>query len=102
MEMIEKYQPDIIYYGYGINYAPYDNLPDASRYRMLANFYNQAKTTNPEGVVCNYKEGGSLPSEAVYNKERSSLADINPVPYQTDTSIGTKSWCYTTVSARTI
>lgn len=102
MEMIEKYQPDIIYYGYGINYAPYDNLPDASRYRMLANFYNQAKTTNPEGVVCNYKEGRSLPSEAVYNKERSSLADINPVPYQTDTSIGTKSWCYTTVSARTI
>ena len=95
MEIINKYQPDIIYYDYGINYAPYDNLEDANRYLMLANFYNQAKVTNPDGAVCNYKEGGFLPSEAVFNKERSSLAQINPIPFQTDTSIGTKSWGYT-------
>lgn len=96
MEIINKYTPDIIYYDYGINYAPYNRLQDANRYKMLAEFYEQGKTTNPEGVVCNYKEGGFLPSQAVFDKERSSLAKINPIAFQTDTSIGTKSWGYTT------
>ncbi len=95
MEIINKYHPDIIYYDYGINYAPYDNFDDANRYLMLARFYNQAKVNNPDGVVCNYKENGFLPSEAVFNKERSSLSEINLIPFQTDTSIGTKSWGYT-------
>lgn len=96
MEIINKYDPDIIYYDYGINYSPYNNLEDANRYKMLAEFYDKAKTTNPEGVVCNYKEGGFKPSWATFNKERSSLAKINPVAFQTDTSVGTKSWSYTT------
>ena len=95
MEIINKYLPDIIYYDYGINYQPYSNLNDANRYKMLAEFYEQAKTTNPEGVICNYKEGGFEPSQATFDKERSSLAKINPIAFQTDTSIGTKSWGYT-------
>lgn len=96
MEIINKYKPDMIYYDYGINYEPYKRLEDANRYKMLATFYEQAKTNNPEGVVCNYKEGGFKPSQATFDKERSSLAKINPIAFQTDTSIGTKSWGYTT------
>ena len=97
MEIIEKYKPDIIYYDFDLGDAAFDRYDDANRYLMLANYYNMAQSwTGNEGVVCNYKYGAFMQSKAVLNSERSVLAQINPTPWQTDTSIGSKSWCYTT------
>lgn len=97
MEIIEKYHPDIIYYDFDLGDAAFDRYKDANRYLMLANYYNLAKTWDGnEGVVCNYKYGAFTQSQAVLNSERSVLGQINPTPWQTDTSVGSKSWGYTT------
>lgn len=97
MEIIEKYQPDLIYFDFDLVDAAFDRYPDANRYLMLSNYYNMAQTwEGNEGVVCNFKNGAYTQSEAVLNKEREALGQINPTPWQTDTSDGAKSWCYTT------
>ncbi|MCD8120602.1 MAG: alpha-L-fucosidase [Lachnospiraceae bacterium] len=96
MEIIEKYHPDLIYYDFDLVYDAFDTYDDANRYLMLANYYNQAAEYNPDGVVCCYKNGAFTQAEAMLESERSSLSYINPTPWQSDTSIGQKSWGYTT------
>lgn len=97
MEIIEKYHPDMIYYDFDLVNEAFDRYDDANRYLMLANYYNMAKTWDGcEGVVVANKNGAFKPTEAVNDKERTSIAAINPAPWQTDTSVGSKSWGYTT------
>ncbi len=96
MEIIEKYNPDIIYYDFELVGDDFNKYSDANRYLMLAEYYNHALENNPEGVVCCNKHEAFTQAQAVLDKERSSLSDINPTPWQTDTSIGKKSWGYTT------
>ena len=96
MEIIEKYQPDLIYYDFDLVYNEFNKYSDANRYLMLSNFYNLADEWGKEGVVCNYKNGAFTQSQAVLEKEREALNTINPAVWQTDTSIGSKSWGYTT------
>ncbi len=97
MEIIEKYHPDIIYYDFDLSNGAFNTYPDANRYLMLANYYNFAQTWDGcDGVVCNFKNSAFTESEAVLNKEREALGEINPTPWQTDTSVGAKSWGYTT------
>lgn len=95
MEIINKYHPDLIYYDFDLVGDAFNRYRDANRYLMLAEYYNQAQTYNPDGVICCNKNGAFTTSEAILNKERSSLSAISAVPWQTDTSIGLKSWCYT-------
>ncbi len=95
MEIINKYHPDLIYYDFDLVGEAFNRYSDANRYLMLAEYYNQAQTYNPDGVICCNKNGAFTTSEAILNKERSSLSAISAVPWQTDTSIGLKSWCYT-------
>lgn len=97
MEIIEKYEPDLIYFDFDLVDGAFNKYKDANRYLMLANYYDLAQTwEGNEGVVCNFKNGAFTQSEAVLNKEREALSKINPTPWQTDTSVGAKSWCYTT------
>lgn len=97
MEIIEKYEPDLIYFDFDLVDGAFDRYSDANRYLMLSNYYNMAQEwEGNEGVVCNFKNGAFTQSEAVLNKEREALGSINPSPWQTDTSVGAKSWCYTT------
>lgn len=95
MEIINKYHPDLIYYDFDLVGEAFNRYSDANRYLMLAEYYNQAQTHNPDGVICCNKNGAFTTSEAILNKERSSLSAISAVPWQADTSIGLKSWCYT-------
>ncbi len=95
MEIINKYHPDMIYYDFDLVGEAFNRYSDANRYLMLAEYYNQAQTYNPGGVVCCNKNAAFTTSEAILNKERSSLSAISSSPWQTDTSIGQKSWCYT-------
>ena len=96
MEIIEKYNPDIIYYDFDLVNDVFNKYADANRYLMLAEYYNHALKNNPEGVVCCNKHGAFSQAQALLDKERSSLNSINPTPWQTDTSVGKKSWGYTT------
>ncbi len=96
MEIIEKYNPDIIYYDFDLVNDDFNKYSDANRYLMLAEYYNHGLLNNPDGVVCCNKHEAFSQAQAVLDKERSSLNDINPTPWQTDTSVGKKSWGYTT------
>ncbi len=96
MEIIEKYNPDIIYYDFDLVNDDFNKYSDANRYLMLAKYYNHGLENNPDGVVCCNKHEAFTQAQAVLDKERSSLSDINPTPWQTDTSVGKKSWGYTT------
>ncbi|MGN0447268.1 MAG: alpha-L-fucosidase [Acutalibacteraceae bacterium] len=96
MEIIEKYNPDIIYYDFDLVNDVFNKYADANRYLMLAEYYNHALENNPDGVVCCNKHEAFSQAQALLDKERSSLNSINPTPWQTDTSVGKKSWGYTT------
>lgn len=96
MEIINKYHPDMIYYDFDLGNDALNLYDDANRYLMLANYYNQGLKNNPDGVVCCNKYGAFTQAEALLDKERSSLSEIASTPWQTDTSIGKKSWGYVT------
>ncbi len=97
MEIINKYRPDLIYYDFDLVNDAFNTYEDANRYKMLSEYYALAKTwEGNEGVVCNYKNGAFTQQEAVLDKEREALGEIRPVAWQTDTSVGAKSWGYVT------
>jgi len=95
MEIIEKYEPDLIYYDFDLEYDEYSKYENYNKYLMLSNYYNLAQSWGKE-VVVNNKLGAFTDSMAVMNKERGALSSIYPAVWQADTSIGQKSWCYTT------
>ncbi len=97
MEIIEKYHPDMLYYDFDLVDGAFNKYDDANRYLMLANYYNMAQEWDGcDGVVVANKNGAFTGTEAVLDKERAALSAINPTPWQTDTSVGSKSWGYTT------
>ena len=97
MEIINKYQPDLIYYDFDLENDAFNRYEDANRYLMLQNYYDAAKQWNGcDGVVCNYKHSAFTQDIAVLDKEREALGTINPIAWQTDTSVGAKSWGYIT------
>ncbi|MBR5409040.1 MAG: alpha-L-fucosidase [Clostridia bacterium] len=97
MEIINKYQPDLIYYDFDLGNAAFNTYENANRYKMLTEYYALAGTWDGnEGVVCNYKYDAFTQKQAVLDKERSALGGINPIAWQTDTSVGAKSWGYVT------
>ena len=97
MEIINKYHPDLIYYDFDLQDKELNMYKDANRYLMLQNYYELSKDWEGcEGVVCNYKHDAFTPETAVLDKEREALNTINPIPWQTDTSVGAKSWGYIT------
>jgi len=93
-EIIDNYQPDILYFDFCIDreeYAPYHP-------KLAAYYYNKGIDWDKE-VVLQTKNMGfeSFPEGTnVLDIERGKLSDIRQDTWQTDTSIGTKSWCCTT------
>lgn len=45
-------------------------------------------------MTINFKHNAFPPTVATYDVERGALTGINPLPWQTDTAIGKKSWGY--------
>ena len=88
-ELIDKYQPSILYFDWWIqnhSFKPYLK-------KLAAYYYNRAEEWGKE-VTINYKHEAFAPGVATFDVERGSLADISPVPWQTDTAIGKQSWGY--------
>jgi alpha-L-fucosidase len=85
-ELIDKYQPQLFWFDWTVNkIQPYFN-------KFLAYYYNNALDWQ-KGVVVNTKQG--YPNNIqVYDVERGKSDIMRKYPWQTDTSVGKKSWSY--------
>ncbi len=87
-ELINKFEPRLIYFDWTVNnelIMPYFN-------EVLAYYYNKALDWE-DGVVVNAKHG--YPTNVlVWDMERGKSESMMKYPWQTDTFVGTKSWCY--------
>lgn len=85
-ELIDKYQPQLIWFDWTVNkIQPYFN-------KFMAYYYNNALDWG-KGVVVNTKHGYPTNIQ-VGDVERGKLDKMRRYPWQTDTSVGKKSWCY--------
>lgn len=87
-ELIDKYQPQLIWFDWTVGNAfmqPYF-------YKFLAYYYNNSLDWG-KGVVVNTKHG--YPTNVqVGDVERGKLDNMRKFPWQTDTSVGKRSWGY--------
>jgi alpha-L-fucosidase len=89
-EIVEKYHPDIMYFDWWIGQPSVR----ASLTRFAAFFYNTSLQYGTHVGVINYKDLAMQEHSAVLDLERGQLDDVRPLYWQTDTSIGNKSWGY--------
>lgn len=87
-ELVNKYEPKLIWFDWTVNnpvLMPYFN-------KFMAYYYNNALDWG-EGVVVNTKQG--YPTNIhVWDVERGKSGKMMLFPWQTDTSIGKRSWSY--------
>jgi len=89
-DLVTRYQPDLLYSDGGLPFGKVGRT-------LVANYYN-ASIANHSGkleAVYNHKDIGSgefIREAGVQDMERGVMEGINPLPWQTDTSIG--DWFY--------
>ncbi|MFI3280792.1 MAG: alpha-L-fucosidase [Rikenellaceae bacterium] len=88
-ELIDQYQPELIWFDWTVGKYPFQ----PTFYKFMAYYYNNALDWGKE-VVVNTKVGYSDQSQ-VFDIERGKSDRIRRYAWQTDTSIGKKSWSYT-------
>jgi alpha-L-fucosidase len=88
-ELVDKYKPQLVWFDWWIE------QPELEPYRksFAAYYYNKGIEWN-KGVVINYKNNAYPKEAAVYDIERGSSKATKKDPWQTDTSVGKKSWGY--------
>lgn len=87
-ELIDKYEPKLIWFDWTVNnpvLMPYFN-------KFLAYYYNNALDWG-EDVVVNTKQGYPTNIQ-VWDMERGKTKNMMVFPWQTDTSVGKRSWSY--------
>ena len=90
LELVDRYQPQALYFDWWIHnhaFKPYLK-------KIAAYYYNRAAEWGRE-VTIFYKHEAFAPGSAIFDVERGALSGISPVPWQTDTAIGKKSWGFT-------
>ena len=87
-EIIDNYQPDIIWQDFNLHVISEDVLLE-----FLAYYYNRAAEWKKE-VVATYKDGLNTRC-AVLDYERGGPADMTDNYWLTDDAISSSSWCYT-------
>jgi alpha-L-fucosidase len=88
-EIVQKYHPEIMYFDYWIGQP----LVRPYLARFAAFYYNESIQHGGVGII-NYKGDAMAPNSAVLDLERNELSDIQPAPWQTDTSVSNQSWGY--------
>ncbi len=89
-ELIEKYHPDIVYFDWWIGQPSI--RPNLTRFAAF--YYNRSLQYGDHVGVINYKDSAMQEHSAVLDVERGQLGDVRPLYWQTDTSVGNKSWGY--------
>ena len=92
-DIIDSYQPDVMWFDFYIDkpeFAPYHP-------KLAAYYYNKGLEWNKEVVLQNKNMNFESfpPGTNMLDIERGKLTDIRKDTWQTDTSIGKNSWCYT-------
>lgn len=88
-EIIDGYQPDIIYQDFDLS-----KIIESNRLTFLAYYYNQALASNKD-VVATFKDGFDTAGE-VYVYERGGAAQVTTPYWLGEDSVSSSSWCYTT------
>ena len=89
-ELVQKYHPDIVYFDWWIGQASIrQNLT-----RFAAFYYNSSLKYGDHVGVIQYKDYAMQEHSGVLDVERGQLGDTRPLYWQTDTSVGNKSWGY--------
>jgi alpha-L-fucosidase len=88
-ELIDEYHPDLLYFDWWIG-APSmrETLP-----KLAAYYYNQGAQRGAPPVL-DFKLNAMPPGAGTFDVERGALTGIQPVTWQTDTSISNASWGY--------
>ncbi|MGH9445519.1 MAG: alpha-L-fucosidase [Terriglobia bacterium] len=89
IEIVDKYHPDLMYFDFGFNIPPFEPY----RKQFGAYYYDVADQWGRE-VVLNYKNKAYPEHAAVLDIERGLVGEVRELPWQTDTSVGWKSWGY--------
>jgi alpha-L-fucosidase len=88
-EVIDQYQPDIIWFDYVL-----DQIPEEYRQKFSAYYLNEAEKLDKEVVIVRKQE--DLPiSYTVDDLEKSRKNRIGEEAWMTDETISKGSWCYT-------
>ena len=87
-ELIDIYEPELMWFDWTVGKYPFQ----PTFYQFMAYYYNSAIDWNKE-VVVNTKFGYG-DNIQVFDIERGKSETARPFPWQTDTSIGKKSWGY--------
>jgi alpha-L-fucosidase len=90
-ELVDKYQPELVYFDVVGSWAP-QFQPYLKRF--VAHYYNASAQLN-RGSVVNYKTGLMPDHTGVLDFERDVSETARADYWQTDTSVGKKSWSHT-------
>jgi len=89
VEVIDKYDPDLIWFDNGL-----ELIPDWTKMGVLAYFYNKAVERNKE-VVVTYKRHDLVPGAGLLDLERGQEADLTYYDWITDTTVDNgRGWGY--------
>ncbi len=87
-ELVDLYEPELFWFDWTVGKYPFRS----TFYQFMAYYYNNAADWN-KGVVINTKFGYG-DNIQVFDIERGKSDKARDFPWQTDTSIGKKSWGY--------
>jgi alpha-L-fucosidase len=87
-EIVEKYHPEVIYFDWWIGQPSIR----ANLTRFAAFYYNASLKYGDHVGVINYKDWAMAEHSGILDVERGQLGDIRALTWQTDTSVGNKSW----------
>ncbi|EWH08274.1 alpha-L-fucosidase [Catenovulum agarivorans DS-2] len=87
-EVIDKYQPDLVYFDNKM-----DIIDEKHRLDFLQYYYNAAEQQNRD-VVVTYKFHDLEPGSAVLDLERARMSEKKDFPWLTDDSIDWNSWSH--------